>query len=120
MESYGWIVEKKPFDANTPYGMKNFVNVIANLPIGANFMNSGDKTLQSTKFDIHNRIVFACHYDSKYFSNINFIGAVDSAVPCALLLDMAKFLKENFSKNDFRKVIKALFCYRTLTKMCHL
>jgi hypothetical protein len=39
------------------------------------------------------RIVFACHYDSKYFHFLStFVGAVDSAVPCAMLLDMARRL----------------------------
>jgi glutaminyl-peptide cyclotransferase len=38
------------------------------------------------------RLVLACHYDSKKIPN--FIGATDSAVPCAILLELAILLKE--------------------------
>lgn len=39
--------------------------------------------------------VFACHYESKYFSkSSNFVGAMDSAVPCAFLLSAASYLHE--------------------------
>ncbi|EDW73411.2 uncharacterized protein Dwil_GK17529 [Drosophila willistoni] len=48
-----------------------------------------------------NFLTLACHYDSKYFPNDpNFVGATDSAVPCAILLNTAKtlqpFLKKQF------------------------
>ena len=33
------------------------------------------------------RLVLACHHDSKKLPN--FVGATDSAVPCAILLDLA-------------------------------
>lgn len=37
-------------------------------------------------------LVLACHYDSKYMPEIEFLGATDSAVPCAMLLNMAEVL----------------------------
>lgn len=41
-------------------------------------------------------LVLACHYDSKYFSpqwdGKVFIGATDSAVPCVMLLELARAL----------------------------
>jgi glutaminyl-peptide cyclotransferase len=40
------------------------------------------------------RIIFAAHYDSLDIEG--FIGAIDSAVPCAILLELARFVK---SKN---------------------
>lgn len=52
-------------------------------------------------------LALACHYDTKYFAeNPNFVGAIDSAVPCAILLNTVKtlntYLKKEFAakKND--------------------
>jgi glutaminyl-peptide cyclotransferase len=92
MKSYDWIVEHDSFIDQTPLGKKSFTNIIATLPIGTTYMKNADKSYQ--KNHINNRVVIACHYDSKYFTNINFIGATDSAVPCAMLLDLAKYLKD--------------------------
>ncbi|XP_030372572.1 glutaminyl-peptide cyclotransferase [Scaptodrosophila lebanonensis] len=40
-----------------------------------------------------NFLALSCHYDSKYFPNDpGFVGATDSAVPCAILLNTAKTL----------------------------
>lgn len=108
MESYGWIVKQKSYKAKTPLGQKTFVNVVADLPIGSHFINADEETLKSAQFDLNNRIVFACHYDSKYIEEYDFIGAIDSAVPCALMLDLAKFLQETFNKNDFRRLSRHL------------
>lgn len=53
------------------------------------------------------RLVLACHYDSKKLAN--FVGATDSAVPCAILLDIAinlqeklNILKQNVREKQFR------------------
>ncbi|CAF3996446.1 unnamed protein product, partial [Rotaria sp. Silwood1] len=64
------------------YGNVEFTNIIA--------------TLDSTAT---RRLVLACHYDSKKLSN--FVGATDSAVPCAVLLDLAISLKKQL--NDLKK-----------------
>lgn len=49
------------------------------------------------------RLILACHYDSKILPNVKFIGAIDSAVPCAMLLDLANtlkpLLKQTFDKD---------------------
>lgn len=46
------------------------------------------------------QMVLACHYDSKYWPNKNevFIGATDSAVPCAMLLQLAANLGKEVLK----------------------
>lgn len=105
MQSYGWITETHEFEdlAPSPFGMTKFANVIATLPIGYNF--------QIDQRNTRNRVVFACHYDSKYFSSINFVGATDSAVPCAMLLDMAKFFNENIDASVFKNVENCFFFY---------
>ena len=38
------------------------------------------------------RIVLACHYDSKYFQDFDFLGATDSAVPCTMILELLRKL----------------------------
>ncbi|KAL3874950.1 hypothetical protein ACJMK2_037898 [Sinanodonta woodiana] len=71
----GWTVETDNFVEETPYGMKNFTNIIATY----------DPAVQ-------NKLVLACHFDSKYMHDKNgkpFIGAIDSAVPCAIMMDIA-------------------------------
>lgn len=40
------------------------------------------------------QLVLACHYDSKMMDG--FLGAIDSAVPCAMLLKMAETFKDSF------------------------
>ena len=45
-------------------------------------------------------MVLACHYDSKIHPK-DFIGATDSAVPCALLMDIAQHITTlTFDPND--------------------
>lgn len=43
------------------------------------------------------RLVLACHYDSKKLPN--FIGAIDSAVSCAILLDLAERLQRQLAEH---------------------
>ena len=43
------------------------------------------------------RLVLACHYDSKKLPH--FIGATDSAVSCAVLLDLAISLKKQLAQH---------------------
>jgi len=80
-----WEVEKDMFEADTPYGKKEFTN----------YMFTKNPKAER-------RIVFAAHYDSKYIPNEVFIGATDSAVPCAILMDIAESLNYAFEKRDKR------------------
>lgn len=72
-----WTVTTDRFDENTPMGMKTFENIMA--------MSSPNA---------ENYLVLSAHYDSKYFANGAFVGATDSAVPCAMLLNLIKTLDE--------------------------
>ncbi|KAH8269977.1 hypothetical protein KR018_001393, partial [Drosophila ironensis] len=45
-------------------------------------------------------LMLGCHYDSKYFKEFKFVGATDSAVSCALLLNMAKVLRNHLHRSD--------------------
>uniref|UniRef100_A0A914CWI0 Glutaminyl-peptide cyclotransferase n=1 Tax=Acrobeloides nanus TaxID=290746 RepID=A0A914CWI0_9BILA len=75
VEEYGFQTEWDRFADNTPYGPKTFRNLIATFdPLAPR------------------RLVLACHYDSKLMPGQVFIGATDSAVPCAIMLDIARTL----------------------------
>lgn len=81
MNSLGWTIEEDAFNDETPLGVKPFNNIVA----------------------VHNpsatrHLTLACHFDSKYYTQFDFIGATDSAVPCALLIDLARHLNTSLSK----------------------
>ncbi|GAA6025707.1 hypothetical protein JCM11491_000341, partial [Sporobolomyces phaffii] len=76
----GWHVEKDVFTASTPLGPQQFTNLV--------FVHDPDAA---------RRFTLAAHLDSKYFppahpAHGKFVGATDSAVPCALLYDLAASL----------------------------
>ncbi|XP_072822939.1 glutaminyl-peptide cyclotransferase-like protein isoform X3 [Vicugna pacos] len=79
----GWHVELDPFTASTPLGPLDFGNVVATLDPGA-----------------ARHLTLACHYDSKLLpsGSAPFVGATDSAVPCALLLELAQALDLELSR----------------------
>lgn len=79
----GWHVELDPFTASTPLGPLDFGNVVATLDPGA-----------------ARHLTLACHYDSKLLQSAGtpFVGATDSAVPCALLLELAHALDQELSQ----------------------
>lgn len=90
-----WVLEIDTFLSQTPYGYRSFSNIIS--------------TLNPTA---KRHLVLACHYDSKYFppwDNRVFVGATDSAVPCAMLLELARALdKQLLSLKVFVSVSKIL------------
>ncbi|CAJ0950947.1 unnamed protein product, partial [Mesorhabditis belari] len=75
MQDMGWHTEWDEFTDNTPYGVKPFRSLIATY------------NPQAAR-----RLVLACHYDSKILPGQTFLAATDSAVPCAMMLDVAKTL----------------------------
>jgi len=82
MKDLGWTVESDVFQAYTPiFGKLEFENVIAKL-------NPNAKRY----------LALACHFDSKYTRERNFIGATDSAVPCAQLINLATVMSKYLTK----------------------
>ncbi|XP_038823628.1 glutaminyl-peptide cyclotransferase [Salvelinus namaycush] len=75
----GWDVKEDMFESHTPYGPMTFNNIIATLNPSAK-----------------RHLVLACHYDSKYYPpqwhGREFLGATDSAVPCAMILELVRAL----------------------------
>ncbi|KAJ3023721.1 hypothetical protein HKX48_001611 [Thoreauomyces humboldtii] len=75
-EGLGWHVETDAFNASTPHGSIAMANVIVTKDITA-----------------PRKLLLAAHFDSKYFDPpLEFVGATDSAVPCAILVDVATTL----------------------------
>ncbi|KAL0840937.1 hypothetical protein ABMA28_014733 [Loxostege sticticalis] len=82
MRGLGWDITENVFPDKTPvFGTLNFKNIIAKLNPNA------DRYL-----------VLACHYDSKYTREHVFVGATDSAVPCAMMINLAKVMSKQLDK----------------------
>lgn len=79
--SAGWSIDLDSFQSPTPRGQVTFTNIVATL----------DPTAPR-------RLLLACHYDSKVLPpdprapERVFLGASDSAVPCAMILELAASL----------------------------
>ncbi|KAI9459958.1 hypothetical protein HD554DRAFT_1599258 [Boletus coccyginus] len=78
LRSLNWHVEEDSFTEDTPYGQRSFANIIA----------TKDPTALR-------RVVVSAHYDSQFFPTYpenQFVGAIESAAPCAMMLDLAEAL----------------------------
>ncbi|RWS30866.1 glutaminyl-peptide cyclotransferase-like protein, partial [Leptotrombidium deliense] len=85
MKDLQWSVETDLFYDNTPHGSKSFTNIMATYNKNA-----------------CKRLVFACHYDSKWTKTKRFLGATDSAVPCMIMISLANRL-QSLLKNQKTK-----------------
>ncbi|XP_012543359.1 glutaminyl-peptide cyclotransferase isoform X2 [Monomorium pharaonis] len=84
MKNLGWTVESDIFQADTPvFGKLKFENIITKL-------NPNAKRY----------LTLACHFDSKYTRERDFIGATDSAVPCAQLINLATVMSKYLTEQD--------------------
>lgn len=84
MRDLGWTVESDVFKANTPiFGKLEFENIITKL-------NPNAKRY----------LALACHFDSKYTRERDFVGATDSAVPCAQLINLATVMTGYLTKQQ--------------------
>ncbi|KAI1286768.1 Glutaminyl-peptide cyclotransferase [Halotydeus destructor] len=80
LRTLNYTTEKDHFEDSTPFGTKSFTNII------------GSQTPEAC-----NRLVLACHFDSKLQDG--FLGATDSAAPCAMLLTIARELSKMHFKS---------------------
>ncbi|XP_063234277.1 glutaminyl-peptide cyclotransferase-like isoform X2 [Bacillus rossius redtenbacheri] len=81
MQELGWSVEQDSFKDTVPVlGELQFTNVVAKL-----------------NPDAQRFLMLACHYDSKYMNGLDFVGATDSAVPCAMMINLAYVMKDYLS-----------------------
>lgn len=88
-----WHVEEDAFTEATPvFGSTRFHNVIATYDI-----------------DAPKRLVLAAHYDSKFFEDFEFVGATDSAVPCAILMRVAEVLEDLLKQKKTQTTLQLVF-----------
>ncbi|KAI0780589.1 hypothetical protein BD413DRAFT_498412 [Trametes elegans] len=88
LKKLDWHVEEDTFNDTTPYGVKRFTNVIATKDPSA-----------------PRRVIVAAHFDSKFFATYpqnQFVGATDSAAPCAFMLDLAETLNPLLNERQER------------------
>lgn len=83
LKGLGYSVETEVSEQKTPIGQRTFTNIIGRLN------PSADRYL-----------VLACHYDSKHMREGEFLGATDSAVPCAMIIDLAHALHHRLDKTS--------------------
>ncbi|KAH8928372.1 hypothetical protein BT69DRAFT_562088 [Atractiella rhizophila] len=80
-----WELTVDEFKANTPYGEKKFKNLVfTHDPTAARFL------------------LLSAHIDSK-LTPVNFVGATDSAAPCAMMVDVATALNDWLEARRRRK-----------------
>ena len=80
LEDYGLTTEEQVFIAPTPLGPKQFRNIVAKTraqPGGPNRV-----------------IIIGSHYDTKFFTNITFVGANDGGSSSGALLEIARITAE--------------------------
>ena len=110
LNNLGAQVYEQKFTANTTEGPKEFINIIACLePNKATQTTSnvaaadksketqnnyGNQTATSKDIVQSTTIVLGAHYDTKYFKDINFVGANDGASGTAILLELARVFKK--------------------------
>ncbi|XP_022916774.1 glutaminyl-peptide cyclotransferase isoform X2 [Onthophagus taurus] len=86
LSALGFDIAIDKFEERTPtHGTLTFRNIIASL-----------------NPDAERYLVLACHYDSKYFKDFDFIAATDSAVPCAMLINLATVMKRELLQSVTR------------------
>jgi Zn-dependent M28 family amino/carboxypeptidase len=76
LQDYGLTADEQVFVAQTPYGTKQFRNVIARTRV----QQGGPNRV----------IIIASHYDTKLFTNVTFVGANDGGSSTGTLLEIAR------------------------------
>lgn len=80
LEATGWSVKLQEFEQDTPIGKIRFVN------LRARFSKQGDPWKATPEG------LLCAHLDSKYYENMDFLGADDAASACAAAVEIAKHL----------------------------
>jgi Zn-dependent M28 family amino/carboxypeptidase len=76
LQDYGLTADEQVFVAQTPYGTKQFRNVVAKTRV----QQGGPNRV----------IIIASHYDTKLFTNVTFVGANDGGSSTGTLLEIAR------------------------------
>ena len=62
------------------------------------------RTIKFDNLKAPRRLLIACHYDSKLTPK-NFLGATDSAVPCAQMINLATVMREELNRQKSKVII---------------
>jgi glutaminyl-peptide cyclotransferase len=76
LQGYGLTVEEQVFTAPTPFGPKQFRNIVAKTRVQRGGPNHA--------------IIVGSHYDTKLFTNLTFVGANDGGSSTGTLLEIAR------------------------------
>lgn len=95
LETYGWKIERQAFKEFTPRGEIEFVNLRARFPV------PGSDTWQRTA-----AVLLASHYDTKFFGQIEFVGANDGGSSTGVLLELARLLA---TKPNLAQLLELVF-----------
>ncbi len=123
LNNLGAQVYEQKFTTNTTEGSKEFVNIIACLEPSNATQASPNMAANSKSSDTQNNnsnqaatskdtaesttaIVLGAHYDTKYFKDINFVGANDGASGTAVLLELARVFQKQPLKQH-----KLILCF---------
>ena len=93
----GWTTERQTFDDQTPQGTVSFANVRARFLSGRN----ASKVWQEPV-----RLLVSSHYDTKPYSDFEFLGANDSGSSTGALLEIARVVGE---KPSLAKQLELIF-----------
>jgi len=75
LKAYGLTVSLDEFTATTPQGEKKMANIVAEIPGETNTL-----------------ILITSHYDTKFYKDMNFVGANDPAASVGTLMEIARVL----------------------------
>ena len=84
LRNYGLNVSTDEFVASTPMGEKKMANIVGEIP-------GESKEI----------VIISSHYDSKYFKDMQFLGANDPGTSAGTLIEMGRVLGANKGKNKF-------------------
>jgi glutaminyl-peptide cyclotransferase len=80
LRACGLMVEEQVFTADTPYGLKQFRNIIAKTRV----QHTGPNRV----------VIIGSHYDTKLMTNVTFVGANDAGSSTGVLLEVARAAAE--------------------------
>ena len=83
LKANGWISQEQSFENRTPSGVFTFVNLRARFPAG----RSDDETWAEPV-----KGLLGSHYDTKIYSNFEFVGANDAGSSTGLLVEISRVL----------------------------
>eukprot|EP01080_Neovahlkampfia_damariscottae_P011023 gene11023-3729_t len=86
LKNLNFTITLNTFEQKTPFGKTNFTNIIADYK-----QQVGKK-----------KLILSAHYESKYYKDIEFLGATDSACPCGMLLELASFIDKQIQSRNWR------------------